>query len=87
MVFCYAFVTQHITLFGHPENRLLYFNFHLWNYFPEHLELKDETACLTVFRILRIFYYSWLTNNSIVYGAGALPPINLSFDPCYVPEC
>lgn len=53
-----------------------YFNSHLWNGFPGHLELKDETACLTVFEILRVFYYSWPTNNSTVHGTETIPPIN-----------
>lgn len=77
MVICYASVTQHMTLFGQVKKQtVLYFNFHLWNYFPGHLELKDGTTCLRVFEILRIFYYFCTTNNSTVYGTEAIPPIN-----------
>lgn len=47
---------------------------------------KDETACLTVLRILQILYYSWLTNRS-VDGTEALPPMDGVLIPCNVAEC
>lgn len=88
MVVGFAFVPHHKTLFGQAKKQTeLYFNFHLWSQLPGHLELKDEAACLRVFEILRIFYYFWPTNESIVYVTEAIPCINLSFDPCYGPEC
>lgn len=65
-----------MTLLGQAENRLSYILIPIYGMFPGHSELKDETACLTVLRILQILYYSWLTNNSSFNGTKTLPPVD-----------
>lgn len=66
----------HDLIWASRKQIVLEFHFHLWNSSPGHLELKDGTICQAVVKMLWIFYYSWLTNNSVVYGSEAIPPIN-----------